>query len=350
MFRAITPINILQNHAATLAGTLPRLYDGDVEAVHDARVASRRIRQVLPLTDQWHRTNTIEAMTDRFREIGRALGRVRDADARLAMLSSLESRIPPAAPSLVVLRGHHDRLRHRLMRKLIKGFERLDVPTVLRNVGEGRTQAHRPWVRVGIGWQRQLRRVVKQRAQATCESVHHTTGVYFPNRLHGTRIAVKKCRYAVEIAGETGVGPGVDDVLRFLKNTQDVLGDLHDRQILIDELSAMDAPGPAEIDPLHIRLVIQIVEADCRDLHAKYLKRRPRLLETCERLESMYSPRRVPTAPVATAVAVSSAVYLMRRYARVAAHMAAASPPSPYPREAEVSVRIPIPGTVVAGR
>jgi CHAD domain-containing protein len=350
MFRALTPINILQNHATTLAGTLPRLYDGEVEAVHEARVASRRIRQVLPLTDQWHRTNTIEDMTAKFREIGRSLGRVRDADARLAMLSSLESRIPPAAPSLVVLRRHHDHLRWRLMRKLIKGFERLEVPIVLRNVGEGRTQAHRPWVRVGVGWQDQLRRSVKQRAQATCDSVHHTTGVYFPNRLHTTRIAVKKCRYAVEIAGETGVGPGVDDMLRFLKNTQDVLGDLHDRQILIDELSAMAAPAPADIDPEHIRLVIQIVEAECRELHAKYLKRRARLLEICERLKSMHSPRRAPIAPVATAVAAAAAVYLMRRRARVPAQMAAAAPPSTSPHGAEVSVRIPIPGAVVARR
>jgi CHAD domain-containing protein len=347
MFRAARPINILQTHATTLAGTLPSLFEGDVEAVHDARVASRRIRQVLPLTNQWHRANTIDDMAEKFREIGRSLGRVRDADARLEMLSSLESRIPPAAPSLVVLRRHHEHVRQRLMRKLIKGFEDLEVPHILRKVGEGRTRAHRPWVRVGVGWQEQLRRIVKERAIATRESVHHTTGLYFPNRLHRTRIAVKKTRYAVEIASETGVGRAQDDVLRFLKNTQDVLGDLRDRQILVDELSAMEAPAPADIDPEQIRLVIQIVEAEIRELHAKYLRRRPRLLETCHRLESTYSSRRVPIAPVAAAVVVSSAVYLLRGRARVPARLPDAS--RPLPHEPEMSVRIPIPGAAVTG-
>src|SRR5262245_45883959 len=153
MLSVVTPISILRTHAKALMDTLAQLDDGDVEAVHDARVASRRIRQVLPLTDQWHRPKTIEELTDRFREIGRALGRVRDADVRVAMLSSLESRIPPAAPSLVVLWRDHDHVRQGLMRKLIKGFERLDVKTVLGDVVEGRTRVSRRWARVGGGWQ-----------------------------------------------------------------------------------------------------------------------------------------------------------------------------------------------------
>ena len=348
MFSAVTPISILRTHATTLMGTLPRLYDGDVEGVHDARVTSRRIREVLPLTSQWHRHDVVEDLTEKFRQIGRSLGSVRDADAHLAMLSSLETRIPPATPSLVVLRRRHEHMRERLMRKLIKCFERLEVPGVLRDIAAGRTRAGRPWARVGGGWQEQLRRTVRDRAHETSESVHHSTGVYFPNRLHGTRIAGKKCRYAVEIASQTGIGPGLDDVLRFLKNTQDVLGDLHDRQIVIDELLAMD-PSPLEIDGEHVGLVIQIVEAECRELHARYLKRRPRLLEICRQLESAYSSRGVSIAPVAAAVAVSSAIYLWRR-ACVRDHPAhpAAAPPSPHDRE--VSLRIPIPGATAAAR
>jgi CHAD domain-containing protein len=348
MFRGVTPISILRNHASTLVNTLPQLRDGDVEAVHDARVASRRVRQVLPLTEQWHRPSVIDDLTGKFRDIGRALGRVRDADARLAMLSSLETRIPPAAPSLVVLRRHHEHLRTRLMRKLIKGFERLEVPVVLGDVAEGRTRANRPWARAAGGWQEQVRRTVAERAHATSDSIQHTTGVYFPNRLHRTRITVKKCRYAVEIAGETGVGPGVDDVLRYLKNTQDVLGDLRDRQILIDELAAMEAPAPDEIDAGHIRLVIQIVEAECRELHTKYLKRRARLLEICQQLESTYSSRGVSVAPLAAAVAVSSAVYLWRR--RALAIEQFAQPAGATPRDREVAVRIPIPGAAAVAR
>jgi hypothetical protein len=37
MPRTPTPINILRAHATTLVDTLPRLYDGQIEALHDAR-------------------------------------------------------------------------------------------------------------------------------------------------------------------------------------------------------------------------------------------------------------------------------------------------------------------------
>ena len=341
MHSAVTPISILRTHATTLMGTLPRLHDGQVEAVHGARVTSRRIREVLPLTDGWHRKDVVDDLKNGFRRIGRGLGRVRDADARLALLASLETRIPAAVPSLVVLRRQCERGRLRLMRKLIKRFERLEVPRVLGDVVAGRTRASRPWTSIAARWREQLHRTVIERARATRESVHDATGVYFPNRIHGTRIAVKKLRYAVEIAGATRVGPAVEDVLRYLKNTQDVLGDLHDRQVLIDDLSAKAAPLLAEIDPDHIKLVIQIVEAECRELHARYLTRRTRVLEICHELESAYAQRGLSIAPVAAALAISSAFYLWSR-----ARMPERAPS----RDPEVAVRIPIPGAAVVGR
>ena len=348
MFSAATPISILRTHAKTLMGRLPQLFDGDVDAVHDARIASRRVREILPLTTQWHRHGVVEDLIGKFRDMGRSLGRVRDLDARLARLSSLETRLPPAAPSLVVLRRQHEHVRERLMRRLIKEFESLEVTQLLGEVSAGRRRSNRPWTSIGGGWQDQLRRTVRERAHATRESVHHATGVYFPNRVHRTRIAAKKCRYAVEIAGQTGIGPGVDDVLRFLKNTQDVLGDLRDRQVLVDELSATQSAAPVGIDPEHIKLVIQIVEAECKELHEKYLKRRTRLLEICERLESAYSPRGAILPAAATAVAVSSALYFWRRQIRGAEH--AATPAPGQPREREVALRIPISDTAVVTR
>src|SRR5262245_41370487 len=149
MSSAATPISILRTHTTTLIGALPQVNDGDVDGVHEARVASRRIREVLPLTRQWYRPAVIEDLTERFRRAGRSLGHVRDADARISMLSSLETQIPPAAPSLVVLRRHREHVRERLLRKLIKKLEPLEVPVLLRDVAAGRTQTARPWAKLG---------------------------------------------------------------------------------------------------------------------------------------------------------------------------------------------------------
>ena len=75
------------------------------QGVHDARIATRRIREVLPLTIEWQRHVADDDLYRRFRRVGRALGGVRDADVRLSLLKRLESRIPGSAPSLVVVSG-----------------------------------------------------------------------------------------------------------------------------------------------------------------------------------------------------------------------------------------------------
>src|SRR5439155_5701882 len=165
MARSTTPIAILQSQADLLLCHLPRVFDGDVDSVHDARVATRRIREVLPLTNEWHRRSGTDDPFRRFKRIGRSLGRVRDADVGIALISHLEALIPSAASSLVVLRRRHERDRLIVMRKLIKRFEQLDVERWLRGVPRGFSRI-RPWTTVAGIWRRQLRQTLLERAHA----------------------------------------------------------------------------------------------------------------------------------------------------------------------------------------
>lgn len=57
-------------------------------------------------------------------------------------------------------------------------------------------------------------------------------------------------------------------LIRELKKSQDTLGELHDRQTLIDEWvgeSETKVKGP--IDPQQVTLFVTVAEAECRDLH-----------------------------------------------------------------------------------
>src|SRR5438132_5334820 len=195
-----TPIAILQSQTDAFLRHLPRVFDGDVDGVHDARVAIRRIREVLPLTHEWHYREAVDDVFSRFKRVGRSLGRVRDVDARIWLLSRLEARIPVAAPSLIVVRQERERKRLVSMRKLIKRFERLAVDRLVRDVQSATAGQVRPWTSIAGVWRRQLRRALADRARAAHESIDHSTGVYFPNRSHSARIAIKKFRYAAEIA------------------------------------------------------------------------------------------------------------------------------------------------------
>ena len=283
--------------------------DGVEASIHDARIATRRIRELLPLLGDPKRRKPIEDLGSRFKRLGRSLGRVRDADVRVALLASLETRMPHAAPALVVLRQQREQERLRLLRKLIKRLERLEAVRMIEMLDDHRFSLAGPaWaLRAGATWKRDLGYTLRERAAATTEAIDHATGVYFPNRVHGARIAIKKMRYAMEIAHEVGGGDR-NGAIRELKKAQDLLGDLHDSQELIDNLIETCPPDQPEAAS-QVSLLKQVIEAENRDLHQRYLARRGAILEICsmERRHLRRPPARSLVA--AGALAISSGIY-----------------------------------------
>jgi hypothetical protein len=95
---------------------------------------------------------------------------------------------------------------------------------------------------------------------------------------------VKRLRYAVELSTEAaGARGGVD--IRVLKRGQDVLGRLHDVQMLVDQARQTQAslvpPNVTvwrELDKL-----VGSLEDDCRRLHARYMRMRDDLAALTER-------------------------------------------------------------------
>ena len=58
--------------------------------------------------------------------------------------------------------------------------------------------------------------------------------------------------------------------MRTLKKTQDLLGEIHDRQTLIDDLTDHGA-DQAEIDAGQIDLVVRLAEVEIEDLYGRLL-------------------------------------------------------------------------------
>jgi CHAD domain-containing protein len=312
MLLAPTPGALLQRQSELLWRALPAIRDGQQEGIHVARIATRRIRELLPLIDAPNSSRG--DLAAHFKAIGRSLGDVRDADVQSALMRYLESRIPAAAPALVVVRQQRERKRLALVRSLIKELEEREFGKVLAAARHAARAHLRSWSWARPSWECRLRRALVERAARSQRAIAHATGVYFPNRTHKARIALKKLRYAVEIADQTAVWPAHDDI-RDLKKGQDVLGELHDRQVLIDHLNAAAQGGSPPIEGAQVQLIVQVIEAEVHDLHAKYLARRARLSEICTRAQSAAPASFRRAAPVvAGAVAASSVLYaLMRR-------------------------------------
>jgi CHAD domain-containing protein len=313
MFDSDTPVSLFRTQIQILRSGLPGVLDGQAGAIHDSRIATRRIRELLPLLTRHHhqQPDPADDLYKRFRRLGRSLGRVRDADVRLALLSSLETRMPHAAPQLVVLRQQREQERLQLLRKLIKRLERIEAPRLVQALAEQTTTwpGKLAWrIKLRPMWKQELHATVNQRAKAAADAMAHATGVYFPARLHGARIAIKKLRYTMEIVDNSGAADR-RSAIQELKKAQDVLGDIHDRQELMDHLLSAVAQGEPDGE---IALLRQVIDAEIHQLHSRYLARREGLLAICQPTAARRAIL-IPSMLTAGAMALSSSVFVYRR-------------------------------------
>jgi len=341
MLRGVTPIAVFQRHIECLRAEMPGVRDGRLDSIHDARVATRRIREVLPLTHEWQRRHQADDLRSRFKQMGHSLGRVRDADVRIDLLRYCESRVPLAAAALAAARQREEKRRLRRARKLLKTFERLSVEDELaRLVARAPWKRSRVWVSYAGAWRGELCRMLTDRAIAAREAVVHATGVYFPNRAHEARIAIKKLRYAAEIAAQIGYSVA-DSLIRDFKKTADVLGDQRDRQALVDQFVSEDRNE----DSAHqeqLRQIQQVLDAEIKDLHTRYLERRGAVCAAADRIVSDFERPFVHASTLAAAgvFAVAGAEIVRRRWSSECSRPARERASDD---ETDVSVRVAVP-------
>lgn len=272
-----------------LVAEMPGVRDGDVESIHRARVATRRLRELLPLAGDGDALDDAERAA---RETGRRLGRVRDLDVMADLLARYEEAVPSAVVAAALARRTIRTQRRDAARSLVKA---LDLHAL---VSVGRL------VHPAGSWTRRLQERIAQRADEASGAVEHAGGLYFPNRLHRTRVAIKKLRYAVEIA-DAVFASTPRHLLADLRTIQGRLGDLHDLEVLsacLDGLAGDEAPPP------QIATLRGALHAEIARLHHRYLGRRDRLkaaIEACRRVAAHPMERSRPAAAWSTITAAA---------------------------------------------
>jgi CHAD domain-containing protein len=312
-----SPETFVREQLDELNTQLPGVRDGSDDAIHDARVAMRRLREGLPLLGS--PKPDLERARRWLRKTGRALGRIRDLDVMLELAIATVQRLPAAAVPLqhllVELRGSRDAA----LRRAVKRLERQDRKPILAPLG-ARTRGAWRAVAGGRRWADSLADRIVQRASALEKAIGRAGGLNFPNRLHDVRIAAKKLRYALEAAHATRAAH-VPGAMALLKRVQDVLGDLHDRHVFLQTVEERAAGAGPEHDAA-FDAVRAYVATEGRDLHRRYLGERDDLVELCDEARSAVRRRkpgflRAVRGPVliaaAGALAVPPAVRLLRR-------------------------------------
>lgn len=283
MPRLPLPVRILRQRLTTLLEALPAATSGDVMSVHRARVASRRLREVLPVLAEAAGSPALGRAGKEVRRITRALGPIRELDVALGHLKEIGPRSGVPAASL----AHVE--RSLTAERLIRRRAMLDVITP-RSAARLKTQlgtseaVHRreamPASEVHSARRRAARRAVRLRAE-----IGRAGGLYDAVRLHAVRVATKKLRYALEVDRELARSRAVARINR-LKRLQDALGEIHDFEILIEHtrevqaaLAGTDRPAATDLDAL-----IRTLEAQCRDGHATFVRDRASLLALCQQV------------------------------------------------------------------
>jgi CHAD domain-containing protein len=254
-----------------LRSLLPGMREGDAEAIHDARIATRRLRTVLPTVVRPGSSAPWDQLAEVIRTTNRILGRTRDIDAELDLLAEFERRAPATAPAVAAVRAHLLELQLRRRRELIKHLESIDFDALWRVAGNHLPSRRRfgAWLGREVGVP--LVGAIADQALELRGAMDHASGVYFPRRAHAVRVSAKKLRYLVELLDKRV--PVRRPTLKVLRDAQEALGEIHDREVLekrVRRLRRRESVPQA-------RAFEQLLRAESRDFFATYLTVRDKI-------------------------------------------------------------------------
>lgn len=284
------PSELFRKRLKGLAKHASGIDEGEIEAVHRTRVTLRQLSELLPVMAL--DSAATQKLGRHIKSATKRLGDVRELDVLRLMADELgrDARYSSKALQHVTMAIESDRVaaRRRLAAKL--PFEKIErLARRLKRAARRREsferdheprphRAKRAWV-----WALEARAV--RRATDVRSAIETAGNVYVPGRLHDVRIAVKKLRYAMEVGAQARSRRSSPDISA-LRGAQDLLGRLHDLEVLIgrarDEQAALSPPTLTEWRELDS--LIQLLEDECRAIHARYLHRRAKLIAIMNRV------------------------------------------------------------------
>jgi CHAD domain-containing protein len=265
--------DLLRKRLDAFTRMLPDIEKGDVRALHRTRVASRRLRELLPILQL--DSDLARKLGKRLRRVTDGLGSVRELDVLTMLLDELhesgrhgQGGLSRVATAVVRERNAaRKRLRAKLpvaeLRRAANKLETVAQDLQADAASTGRRE---------MAWRWAIDARITSRAEGLAATIRDAGAMYLAERLHAVRIALKKLRYAVELGVEAAGGRANGD-LKTLKQAQEILGRLHDRQVLIDRVRQIQATAAADArTERELEGIIDALENECRRLHARYVR------------------------------------------------------------------------------
>jgi CHAD domain-containing protein len=271
----------------------PDFVNGQTTGLHKTRVASRRIREALPIVGVAAPSAKVKKLSKKMRALTRSLGPIRELDVELDILEnkSKNDGVPGRAIEMVrrEVASRRQALHEELagnapigdLKKLLKKLERVGggagAGKKRGKRGEGRGKRDKAERELEAQWRGVLATRLMRRAKSVAAAIEAAGPVYAPERLHEVRISTKKLRYVLEIARDAGVAAATAHV-RVLKSHQDRLGHLHDLQMLLKRVRETEASPGVGSRVNDLTAYADSLDRDCRRLHAAFVEHRAEIL------------------------------------------------------------------------
>ncbi len=279
---------LLQRLSRALKRHLSAAVAGDDLGVHQARVTTRRLRESVPVLSTGLTGSKAGKARRKIRRLTRALGSVRELDVTVQLLDELARSPQVSRDAVEDVRARVMKERDAKRKTMIERLEDVNIDKLdrrLATVGAALDEA------TTEPWRKALAARLLTRSRRLTEAMNEAGHMYAPERLHDVRIAAKKLRYGLELAADSGLRQAAPHV-RTIKRAQDMLGKLHDLQVLQTHVAAVQAEPRGERTQSRAALedLARQIEDQCRHLHGRYVASTPALREAALAIRKVIVP------------------------------------------------------------
>jgi len=227
----------------------------DIEYVHQARVASRRLRAALRMFSDCFSTGKVDKWRRQIKRLTRRLGAARDTDVQIEFLKKFISDLPDKSKKLKPgLRRFMLRLKQRrqaIQPKVIKTLDRLDEKQVLAEIikelkvtttrcSPGHSSIKSQFVFQQAGEHINSRLAELFSFECSLDDPANGKGH------HQMRIAAKRLRYTLEICNLPFENQ-LNEHIERIKHLQSLLGKLHDCDVWLDDIKTFSRDEKARM-------------------------------------------------------------------------------------------------------
>jgi len=275
-------------------------FGDDPEALHDLRVAGRRMDSILRQFEAFLPAAVVRVRPT-IKKVMKALGHARDLDVALLELDEFNRTLSEDdRPKLQPLREHlgaeRVRARHKMLAILDSGSVQKDFEKLRASLAQPASVSETPQESPLVA----LSTLIRTRYKKTRKAADRLTADSSMDEYHAVRGRVKKLRYALETVAVV-FGKPADEMVKALRRWQEKLGAQQDADVAGRRLRALAANSPKGLPTETLFLMGQLA-AHYQARAWKARKRHPRayrkVQDRWKALKSKLDPeQKAPPAP-----------------------------------------------------